>query len=193
MPPASQLRHFGPQVRCLALRVFFETPSESFLEGCTKEQLLKIAEHYRIEIGNKRPKDTVKSILRANLYDMDILPGKTGGVGDAAGAFLPKSQVGNLPFEQQKELLLLQMQHEKLKHQIEADKQLALERMKNGTEQARIKLEREKLSLIREGKLSLETGQSAECVSPVDGFDFVGNLKLVPRFSEKDPETFFSV
>lgn len=92
-------------------------------------------------------------------------------------------------------LLLLQLQHEKLKQQIEADKQLTLERMKSDTQQARISLERERLSLIREGKLSLETGQSTECVSPVDGsarFHFVANLRLVSRFSEKDPETFLS-
>lgn len=75
---------------------------ESFLEGCSKERLLKIAEHYRIEIGDKRLKDTVKSILKAKLYDMNISPGKPGGAGDAAGAFLPRSQVGNLSFEQQK-------------------------------------------------------------------------------------------
>lgn len=44
----------------------FETPSELFLDGCTKEQLLKIADHYKVEISDKRLKDTVKSILKAN-------------------------------------------------------------------------------------------------------------------------------
>lgn len=48
------------------------SPSDSFLEGCTKEQ---IADHYNIDISDKKLKDTVKSILKANLYDMNVLPG----------------------------------------------------------------------------------------------------------------------
>ena len=31
-------------------------PSEELLELCTEEQLLKIAEHYKIEISAKSPK-----------------------------------------------------------------------------------------------------------------------------------------
>lgn len=114
MPPARQLQHFGPQVRCLTLS-FFETPSGFFFfffRGLHQGAIFKIAEHYKI--GDKRLKGTVKSILRANLYDINILPGKMGGAGDAAGVFVLKSQVGNLSFEQQKELLL-QLQHEKFK------------------------------------------------------------------------------
>lgn len=47
-----------------------------FLDRGTKVQLLKIADHYDVEIGDKRLKDTVKSILKAILYEMDVLPDK---------------------------------------------------------------------------------------------------------------------
>lgn len=53
--------------------------------------------------------------------------------------------------------------------------------------------------LIREGKLNLETGQGivgdnvSLNVCPSSRFDLVGNLRLVPKFNERDPETFFSL
>ena len=70
-------------------------------------------------------------------------------------------------------------------------------KMKCDTEQAGITLEHEKLSLIREVRLSLEAGQgqggdsflSGNCFSSI--FNPVGSLELVPRFNERDPETFF--
>lgn len=40
-------------------------------------------------------KDTVLSILRPDLYDINVLPGKTGG----AGAFFLVTQVGDPSFE----------------------------------------------------------------------------------------------
>ncbi len=61
-------------------------------------------------------------------------------------------------FEQQRELLLLQMELS-IKHRVEVDKELTLEKIKCGTEQTRITLVREKLSLIRDGSLSLEASQ----------------------------------
>ena len=71
---------------------------------------------------------------------MDVTPGKTGGV--VEGALGSKS----FSFEQQKELLLLQMAHDKMKYE---------------AEQARISLERDKLSLLREGRLSIEAVQGS--------------------------------
>ena len=37
---------------------FVKSPLEEVLDRCTKEQLLKLAVHYEIEISNKRLKDT---------------------------------------------------------------------------------------------------------------------------------------
>lgn len=69
---------------------------------------------------------------------MEVLPSEMGGtVEDAAGLSLPLSQTTGLSFEQLGELLLLHMEHERLKYQdevekrkCEVDKALALEKMK---------------------------------------------------------------
>lgn len=37
---------------------FSQEPLETLLEQCTKEQLLKMTDHYNIEIGANRQKDT---------------------------------------------------------------------------------------------------------------------------------------
>ena len=142
---------------------FFETPAELFLEDCIKDQLLKIADHYEFVISDRRLKETIKSILKANLQDMKVLPGKTGDVVECA----PGNKA--FSFEQQKELLLLQMAHDKMKCE---------------AEQARISLEREKLSLLREGRLSRGDvqalgGERTSSHGRVSQFDLVGNLKLV--------------
>ena len=101
---------------------FFETPSVGFLDGCQKEQLLKISDHYRFNISEKRLKDIVQSILKANLYEMEIFPGKLGNAAEAAGSASLVAQSTALSFVQQKELLLFQMEHEKLKHWVVVEK-----------------------------------------------------------------------
>ena len=42
---------------------FVAAPSERFLDQCTKEQLVKIAEFYNYEVGDKRVKESVKANL----------------------------------------------------------------------------------------------------------------------------------
>ena len=58
---------------------FVKAPSEALLDKCTREQLVKIADHYRIEVGDKRLKDTVRSILKANLAEMGVLAEESSG------------------------------------------------------------------------------------------------------------------
>lgn len=85
----------------------------------------------------------------------------------------------NLSFEQQKELLLLQIKHEKLKQRSEESKQ--------ELEKAKLEVEVLKLNLMREVKLSgsrEEQGMS---------FSLSSNLKLVPKFNKEDPDTFFTL
>lgn len=38
---------------------FVKAQSGEFLDRCTKEQLLKIADHYEVEISDKQLKETV--------------------------------------------------------------------------------------------------------------------------------------
>ncbi|KAK5604470.1 hypothetical protein CRENBAI_016717 [Crenichthys baileyi] len=84
---------------------FSKSPSVEFLEQCTREQLIKIAEHYKICVG-------VKTILRENLIEMGvlILPPKPD---DLVSQFAHPDL--SLDFEQQKEMLKLRMQLEKEK------------------------------------------------------------------------------
>ena len=43
------------------------------MNKCTKEQLLKIADHFETEISDKRSKDTIKTILKANFNEIGVL------------------------------------------------------------------------------------------------------------------------
>lgn len=52
---------------------FVRAPSEELLMQFMKEQLLKLSEYNHVEISDKRLKDTVRSILSANLLSAGIL------------------------------------------------------------------------------------------------------------------------
>ncbi|MEQ2192964.1 hypothetical protein XENOCAPTIV_020660 [Xenoophorus captivus] len=111
---------------------FSKSPSVEFLEQCTREQLVKIAEHCKICVGDNRLKENVKAILRENLIKMGVV------------ILSPKpddlvSQVAHpdllLDYEQQKKMLKLRIQLEKekelalanLRYQANLDKTLAVE------------------------------------------------------------------
>ncbi|XP_030294105.1 uncharacterized protein LOC115594274 [Sparus aurata] len=182
---------------------FVKAPAEELLDKCTKEQLLKIAEHYDIDISDKRLKDTVKSILRANLSEMGVLTGGAQplGLDKVEGLASPVVTVGglsSLTFEQQRELLLLQLEHDKIMKTAEMDKQIAVEKLRYQTEQTKLSLEQSRLELLKGGSsvAGVSGEQESSSVHPGgggDGFDVLGNLRLLPKFNEKDPETFFSL
>ena len=56
---------------------FIRFPSEELDLG-TKEQLLKVAEHYKVEISDKRLNNYIRLILKANLMERGILEVTTG-------------------------------------------------------------------------------------------------------------------
>ena len=166
---------------------FFENPSADFLDVCSKDQLLEIAEHYKVDVGDKRRKiETIRTILIANLKDSEVL-----SVKDEEGEQQPLPiQKANLSFEQQKELMLIQLEMDRNRHQNEIE----VEKMRQKTEQAKINLQREKLELVREGKIDQKLLEGdGDSVSGNNTFDLVGSLRLMPKFNEKDPETFFSL
>ncbi|KAG8008875.1 hypothetical protein GBF38_011412 [Nibea albiflora] len=57
---------------------FVQHPSEELLEQCTKEQLIKIAQHFSVEVEPKRIKDNLKSIIKANLQECGVLMDESG-------------------------------------------------------------------------------------------------------------------
>ena len=88
----------------------------------------------------------------------------------------------------------MQLEHEKLKQQKEFEIQLELEKMKFKTEQTKLELEQYKLNLIKEGKRNDGSGRDSVVASETfPRCDISTKLKLVPKFSEKDPDTFFSL
>ena len=147
-----------------AVEDFIGAPSEELLAGLTKDQLLRLADHYNVEVSDKRLKDSVRSILSAALGVAGILPPSASGSGAVAagGSTVPG---GPLTFDQQKELLQLQLE-------------LARERRLSGR------------GWGGDGASEVAMGRS---FVGRDGFDIVGNLRLLPKFSERDPETFFSL
>jgi len=114
---------------------------------------------YESMISDKRVKDTVKSVLKDKLSEMGVLTGEqsqsdTGGLSPA----LHYMATGGLTFEQQREMLVLQLDHDKLKQRAEIEKQLAVERLRVQTEEAKLALQQCRLDLIRSGKVSLRPG-----------------------------------
>ena len=107
---------------------FVDSPCDHLLDQCSKEQLLKIAEHYKVEIGDKRVKlDTIKANLRKKLV--------------ATGVLEMEEKVGSasLDFEQQKELLMMQLQHDEWKHKKDAELKLELEKNKNANGKGKVR------------------------------------------------------
>lgn len=151
---------------------FIEAPSYEVLEQCTKEQLIKLAQHYSVAVDARRTKETLKSIVKANLQEEGVLKAEDGKSGISAS-------VPGLTFEQQKELLMLKLEHEQ-----------QLEKMKYKMEQMKLEVEQQKLGLIKAGALSADTGKEGATAAH---FDVTKNLRLVPKFDERDVDTFFAL
>ncbi|KAL7400079.1 hypothetical protein ABVT39_006267, partial [Epinephelus coioides] len=113
-------------------------PSEEALERCTKEQLIKLADHYSVDVGDRKLKGEIKVALKVKLVELGIF--RSVPVPLAPPAVSLPVQVQGLTFEQQKELLLLQMEHDKIKFEMEAKKQLELEVIRQQTEKVKLEL-----------------------------------------------------
>lgn len=89
----------------------FKSPREDLLEKCTEDQLLKLAEHYEISNAdkNRKLKDQIKSELKTALFEKNVLVTTPDQPlpSDPSPPSVPST--GHLTFEQQKELLQLQI------------------------------------------------------------------------------------
>ncbi len=52
---------------------FMRTPSEELLERCLREQLVKIAEHFKLDVRDKRLKESMRHIMKENLVEAGVL------------------------------------------------------------------------------------------------------------------------
>lgn len=155
---------------------FVESPSHVLLNKCTKEQLLKIAEYYEVKLSDKRIKESsIKTELKNKLVDKKVLIAEMSESDQHEKSLTTQSA---LTFDQQKELLLLQMEHEKIKQKSERDKM--------ELDKAKMDLQFLKLKLIEEGKV----GDVGSTVGESEKFPLNQSLKLVPKFNEVDPDVF---
>ncbi len=101
----------------------------------------------------------------------------------------------NLTFEQQKELLQLQLKQQLELERLRFEREVQLETLKHKTEQAKLEVQHYRLELVKEGRSSegFRTEDGQEMAAGRDShMDLVNNLCLLPKFSESDPDTFFS-
>ncbi|KAI9537666.1 hypothetical protein NQZ68_022327 [Dissostichus eleginoides] len=103
---------------------------------CKKAQLVDIAEHYKIAVVGSKRKDEIKTVIVSSLFEQGVLQKSEFG---AAGVVPVVVQTAGLTFEQQKELLAMQFEQEKLR--LEEDK------LELRLEQEELRLEQEKLEL----------------------------------------------
>ena len=170
------------------VKTFLEGPSEQLLDKCSRDQLLKLVDHYKIDLGDRRVKETVRANLKLHLFKIRILSTVKQMAAVSDESFSPIAGPG-LSFEQQKELLALRMK-------LEMEKELSLEKIKQETELVKLELERQKLQLVREGRVMSDVLTDRPVVfegnqGRPDTVNDLSDLRLVPKFNERDPETFF--
>lgn len=135
------------------LEAFIASPHVKLFKKLRKEHLLKLVDHYGVELqGENLKKVEIKSAVEEKLVSMGLL---------SSEEVQPVPSQG-LTFQQQKELLLLQLENNKQQMEIE------------------------KLRLRREDRRQLQEEDAAQS-RRVD----VSNLRWLPPFNEKDPDTFF--
>ncbi|KAF3851980.1 hypothetical protein F7725_005335, partial [Dissostichus mawsoni] len=117
---------------------FVRAPSEELLEGFSREQLICVAEHFHLDVGDKRLKENIRGIVKANLFELGAFKGGKYTVDPSRDSVnMSGCRDAGLTFEQRKELLLLQTEMEKL----------AVEKMRGEVEIKRLELEERRLNL----------------------------------------------
>ncbi len=164
---------------------FISAPSQDSLNDLTKDQLVELAGHYKINLvsQDKRLKDNIKSLVKMELIERGVLDSQSS---EGESQFVnTTSTMSQLTFKQQKQLLVIQADmKEKL---LEAQNRVEMAKVQ--LQQQQLDLERYRLDLIRDGKMPFTGGVERDLVSCK--FDVVTNMKLIPRFDEKDVECFF--
>ncbi|KAL2095450.1 hypothetical protein ACEWY4_010169 [Coilia grayii] len=160
---------------------FVAAPTGEAFDSLTKDQLIQLAERFEIPLNSydKRRKDVLKMLVREELVELSLLPPIKGHV------------AGDLTFDQQKELLQLQI--DKSKQQLREQQVLAEKcKLDREIELGKLEIERERLapkrlSLIEAGNM----GSSDSGSSPI--VDITKNIRLLPKFDESDVDTFFNL
>lgn len=218
------------------LEEFLAAPSERLLVGLTREQLLKVAVYYAIELPavlKSAKKKEFVGFIREFLKEKQVLPDVTPispspeiQINEMAdipeSSVKPKMQLksSDLTFEQQKQLLRIEMDIELEKKKLELEqKRLEFEQFKLAKEQEmlekRLEQENETKKEVHEKEkdrlLELEKLRSEEQEQDVERTrlrllsegridrnstgksDLAGMIRFLPKFNEREPDIFFSL
>ena len=163
---------------------FVATPTLEVFEVFTKEQLMLLAGHYGVSLSSsaKRNKGVMQTIIRETLVEKEVLPAEPEPP--------PELPPIGLSFEQQKELLQLQIDKGKLQL-LEREALVEKCRLERDIEVGKQEFEREKMALEHKRLALIEEGKS----TPINGgnIDVTRYLRLLPKFEESNVDTFFTL
>ena len=99
-----EIEEIGPVIMASDIQEFIQSPSEDLLDTLSRDQLLELASHYEIglTVHDKRLKGNIKDIMKSALWDEGVFKSSA----------IPTAKEASLTFEQQKELLLIQIEAE---------------------------------------------------------------------------------
>nr|XP_055067825.1 uncharacterized protein LOC129449084 [Misgurnus anguillicaudatus] len=194
---------------------FFAFPSEILLERCTKEELLQIAERFAVELtsNDKKLKETLTNTLKSALSERGVLEVRAEVVDSEETLTTSLYDTDkNVEFGemsvQEKQLYVdaerlraerdaLILKEKELERDVEFKKlQQKFEIRKMELEFEREKDERRfqlrKYELEMNAKSALSSGSDNEFGPAAPAFDVFKNIRMVPPFSEREVEKYFS-
>ena len=192
---------------------FVNSPCDELLNSYRKDQLVKVAEHYGVEFPKKFNKDELLTTLKDQLVEREVLPVPVGSFKTPVDEYsvldvdstrvtepvtfskmAPVMTGLGFTLEQQKELIQQEHQNTLDLQKLKQDAHLREAELAHVQARQQLELERYKLELMSQGKLQTKPqmfGESELFVPPILSFDVAVNLRLVPKFNEKDPDIFF--
>lgn len=195
---------------------FFTFPSEILLERYTKKELLQIAERFGVEVtsNDKKLRETLMNTVRSALYERGVL--------EVRAEVNPEESLTSPLFDADRNVKFSEMSLqekqlcvdvEKLRaerdvcalREKELERDVEVKRLQQQLEMRKLELQFEKEREERQfqlRKLELEmtvktvetplSVPSNELVSAAPGFDVFKHMRMVPPFSEREVEKYFS-
>ncbi|KAL2095743.1 hypothetical protein ACEWY4_007891 [Coilia grayii] len=167
-----------------SVSAFVDSPSEEALNCLTKAQLREVATHFEFvaDLPKTLRKDDLRLAVRDKLVRLEVLDSSKmlppSGPPPCVPIVSPVPAVSSatpLTFEQQKELIKLQM-----------DLQLQRDRLAADVRDKERQLEYEKLRRGVDSNGAGSTGESKEC-------NVANMVRLLPKFNDRDLDTFFAL
>ena len=171
------------------LHEFIASPSSKLhtITNAKKDELLGLAKHLNLEARSSMKKFDIRKVILEHYIDNDIL-------GSEANQYL-LPDIHSVSVEQKLELERLAVEREKIKASIQHEQWL-IQSEREKFEMAKAKMEMEAELAIKvereKAKINLQNKESEQQILRNNApFDLAKNVKLVPSFTEYDPEDYF--